>query len=204
MADAIGSHLRDLESEANDAEREVEEYRERSEKRIDSMNSEISQLVAKVQLEKAAIKEQIERKQLYARKKYDEYQSFKARESVHCPLPQILTYLKDALHTSPSSRVPTHAPTFQASTTHPVPAVPALPALPAAPETMLAINSVPPADEPPIAPEAYDLPKPVLKTPIAPENSAIVIQQKYLPDTPIIVRSPTGKWLEIRCMLCGG
>jgi hypothetical protein len=81
MASAIGSHLRDLESEAHDAEKEVEEYRERSQKRIESMNLEISELVAKTQQEKAAIKEHIERKQQWATKKYEEFLSFKVFES---------------------------------------------------------------------------------------------------------------------------
>jgi hypothetical protein len=81
MTSAVDSHLRDLESEARDAELEVEAYRDRSQARIEDMNNQIHELVAKTQMEKAAIKENIERKQQYAKKKQEEVIAFRVLES---------------------------------------------------------------------------------------------------------------------------
>jgi DNA replication protein DnaD len=79
MTSAVDSHLRDLESEARDAETEVEAYRDRSQTRIEDMNNQIRELVAKTQMEKATIKETIERKQQYAKKKQEEVVAFRVR-----------------------------------------------------------------------------------------------------------------------------
>jgi predicted nuclease with TOPRIM domain len=77
MSSAIDSHLRDLENELRDADRDVEEYRERNQRRIEAMNNEIAELVKKVQFEKAAIKEQLDRKEQWAKRKFDEVHAFK-------------------------------------------------------------------------------------------------------------------------------
>jgi hypothetical protein len=84
MADAIGSHLRDLESEARDAEKEVEDYRTRTQRRMDIMNAELKQLIAKYQSEKAIIQEHIQRKQLYAQRKQEEYENFRVFKYFNC------------------------------------------------------------------------------------------------------------------------
>jgi uncharacterized protein YdcH (DUF465 family) len=77
MASAIDAHLRDLESEAFEAEKEADEFRERSYQRIEQLNQEIASHVAKVQAEKEALKERITRKEEWARRKADEVQKFK-------------------------------------------------------------------------------------------------------------------------------
>lgn len=84
MTSAIDSHLRDLENELRDADRDVEEYRERSNRRVEAMNAEIAELVKKVQFEKAAIKEQLDRKELWAKRKFDEVHAFKVLLSRNC------------------------------------------------------------------------------------------------------------------------
>jgi hypothetical protein len=80
MSSAIDSHLRDLENELRDADRDVEECRERSQRRIEVINTEVAELVKKVQFEKAAIKEQLERKELWAKRKFDEVHAFKVSQ----------------------------------------------------------------------------------------------------------------------------
>jgi len=84
MTSAIDSHLRDLENELRDADRDVEECRERSQRRIDAMNTEIAELVKKVQFEKAAIKEQLDRKELWAKRKFDDLHAFKVSRFLEC------------------------------------------------------------------------------------------------------------------------
>jgi hypothetical protein len=77
MASAIDAHLRDLESEAREAEREVDEFRERSYQRIEQLNQEVANIVLRVQTEKEDIKERISKKEEWARRKQDEVQKFK-------------------------------------------------------------------------------------------------------------------------------
>jgi F0F1-type ATP synthase membrane subunit b/b' len=84
MASALDAHLRDIETEARQADREVDEYRERADRRIEELNREVEAIVARSQRERALLQEDIERKETRARKKWDAVTSFKV---ILIPLP---------------------------------------------------------------------------------------------------------------------
>jgi hypothetical protein len=77
MASGIEAHLRDLENEARDAERDVDDFQDRAERRIEAMNEQVRELVARVQREKQGFREQLDRKKLLAKKKHDEVAAFR-------------------------------------------------------------------------------------------------------------------------------
>jgi hypothetical protein len=77
MASGIEAHLRDLENDARDAERDIDDFQERAGRRIDAMNDQVRELVARVQKEKQGFREQLERKKLLAKKKHDEIAAFR-------------------------------------------------------------------------------------------------------------------------------
>jgi hypothetical protein len=77
MASGIAAHLRDLEQEARDAERDLEDYRDICQRRTEAWNAEINDLIIRVQQDKLALKAQMEKKQLYSKKKNEEVQAFR-------------------------------------------------------------------------------------------------------------------------------
>ena len=83
MATGIEAHLRDLENEARDAERDVDDFQDRAERRIEAMNEQVRELVARVQKEKQGFREQLDRKKLLAKKKHDEVAAFRVCQN--CP-----------------------------------------------------------------------------------------------------------------------
>jgi hypothetical protein len=79
MSSGLASHLRDLEQEARDAEKDVEDFRDELHRKTIAFNTEINELVYRVQRDKAALREQLEKKQTIAKQKNDEVQAFRVR-----------------------------------------------------------------------------------------------------------------------------
>jgi hypothetical protein len=79
MASGIAAHLRDLEHEARDAEKDYEDFQDFVQQRTEAWNIEIHELVHRVQRDKATLKEKLEKKQLFAQRKLDEVQIFRVR-----------------------------------------------------------------------------------------------------------------------------
>jgi hypothetical protein len=81
MMSGIAAHIRDLDQECREAEKDLEDFRDLYQRRIEAWNVEINELVARVQRDKGILKEQLEKKQLYAKRKQEEVQSFRVRHS---------------------------------------------------------------------------------------------------------------------------
>jgi vacuolar-type H+-ATPase subunit H len=79
----LKAHLEELERDYLEAEREIEDFQERSERRINDLNTEVRNLVERVQKEKNQFRDQLGRKKAHARKKAEEIDSFRVRSPLH-------------------------------------------------------------------------------------------------------------------------
>lgn len=75
----LKAHLDELERDYLEAEREIEDFQERSERRINDLNTEVRTLVERVAKEKSQYREQLGRKKAYALKKSEEISNFRVR-----------------------------------------------------------------------------------------------------------------------------
>jgi len=77
MSSGIEAHLRDLESEWQDAEKAVDDYQDHTDRTMEALNNEVKDLVAHVQRQKLALREGLERKRLIAQRKADDLATFR-------------------------------------------------------------------------------------------------------------------------------
>jgi hypothetical protein len=195
---AIDSHLRDLENELRDADRDVEEYRERSQRRIEAMNTEIAELVKKVQFEKAAIKEQLDRKELWAKRKFDEVHAFKVSHLLESHrLGSNVGAYQETLFSTSTPALTSASSAYQTSSR---PSTLSEPTKPSVNSIEEATNGAPAKTTEGADPGTeLTLVNGSLHDPAGWYNN-----YKYLPELGIICRRPDGTWCEVRCFLCGG
>jgi peptidoglycan hydrolase CwlO-like protein len=84
MSSGIEAHLRDLENEAREAERDVDDLEDRAGRRIEEMNNEVREHVARVQREKQRFRDQIDRKKHILKKKLEEVAAFRVSSPLFC------------------------------------------------------------------------------------------------------------------------